>query len=51
MGNSIINKSGKLGCNICNIATLEILHEDMITDVRRYGRYVVVEELGEELMR
>ena len=51
MGNSIVNKSGKLGCNICNIATLKILHEDMITDVRRHSGYIVVEELGEELIR
>ena len=36
---------------MCNIATLEIYCGGIIADVRRYGGYIVVEELGEELIR
>ena len=51
MGNSIVNRGGKLGYNIYNIATLEILYEDMITDIKRHSGYIVVEELGGELIK
>ena len=36
---------------MCNITTLKILYGDVIADIRRYGGYIVVEELGEELIR
>jgi len=36
---------------MCNITTLEILYRDIIADIRRYSGYIVVEELGEELIR